>query len=691
MTTSEKNHFIQVELQAGSNTPVDYYIEASNTCNQHYGRPNVTGVDPTNTLFGNYMLPTQPAGPNGVTGLYQVHITISYNAAVPTSDITTGKNNSILMQVVGRDGDGTKSLTMKLGPNGTGSGSYNFPLIGKPSTSGESTSVSVPFGLPCNESVPVVHTIGVYDADNGGLFWETLRFKIKDLDWKDPVLSAPGYNPSSADDINFSSGVGGSPNSGNFNTSPFTPDNGNKGQGTVDVRMMPFHRYEIDIYGLDGGNTVVVSLPTDTIFGAIKCAEPPTPSVSCVVNADTPTLVGEVENIHVNGSQNGYNPNPATLRLKLTSITDSNGTSYPTPPYVDVSAPYNNNFPVSGLPPGSYSVTAKISDPNPPAPYSNINNTCPGSFVILAAPYVSIYGGDAEAGVSPQIDNSVYGSYSNAALPGGFYGWNDGVGGSWGSAGAQWAVQALGNIYGFASGRGITSTADRTAPQYLSFANDTNVAAPKYGGLFASSSNVNVNYAAEVNKPGNVKYPAGNKYIDPASVPLTIGTHRTDVVTGGNAYIGGNITYAGSTTWSSPSDIPSYELIVVGGDIYIDRNASHLDGTYVSIYDKSTGTGGNVYTCALTDPILHLMYTRLNVSNTANYGLCQTPLRIYGSVVAKKVNFDRTAGGSYSNQYRAYNTTDAAEAIIYGPEMWLSNAPGGSSNYSAITGLPPIL
>jgi hypothetical protein len=268
-------------------------------------------------------------------------------------------------------------------------------------------------------------------------------------------------------------------------------------------------------------------------------------------------------------------------------------------------------------------------------------------------------------------------------------GWNDGDATGWGSAGGEWAVQALGRIIGFRSARAITPG----VPQYLSFANTSVGPGNDYGGGFDGTGNIKIDYSGDVSKAA-----AADVHIGDTPIPGgTVGT-KTVVVKNGDAYINSpGTSYGANTTWASTDAIPSYKLIVVGGDIYIDKGISRLDGTYVAIPKVVGGvaTGGNIYTCSVNFLNVYHRYDStdllwLPLLKQSHFTQCANQLKVFGSLVAKQTHFDRSSG-SYGNQTKTYSTTDAAEAIIYGPEMWLSSVPGGTGNYSAITGLPPIL
>jgi len=179
----------------------------------------------------------------------------------------------------------------------------------------------------------------------------------------------------------------------------------------------------------------------------------------------------------------------------------------------------------------------------------------------------------------------------------------------------------------------------------------------------------------------------------------TINTPTRDYRTG-NVQIKGNVNYANSCatcSYANVASIPTYYLIVYGGDIFIDPNVNKLDGIYIALPDTD-GNGGNIYTCS----------NGVSGGGKPNPNQIATqcdnqPLRVYGSLIAKKINLIRSFKSLVDS--KAYECpgvlTDAvkpctlgstaAEAVISGPETWLNSAYNDGSGYDVITSLPPIL
>jgi hypothetical protein len=153
----------------------------------------------------------------------------------------------------------------------------------------------------------------------------------------------------------------------------------------------------------------------------------------------------------------------------------------------------------------------------------------------------------------------------------------------------------------------------------------------------------------------------------------------------GNLFIGSNITYAGSGSWTS-GNVPMLRVIV-DGNIFISRGVTQLDGLYVA--QPKTGTDGIIYTCALPAA----PFTPMTLTGTLA-SQCNPKLTINGGVVAKQLWLLRTLGTLRSaNAAEASSSGNIAEVFNYNPMLWISqpNDAGTASEYDAITSLPPVL
>ncbi|GEM_PF-6537262 len=287
--------------------------------------------------------------------------------------------------------------------------------------------------------------------------------------------------------------------------------------------------------------------------------------------------------------------------------------------------------------------------------------------------FVQAFGGDVVAGAYEMNGSKTCTTVSTAGISG----WNKyGDSGSTSNAGAgtQMATFALNKVYYFGSTLGNTT---HTNPRWLTLANSAaSESSGYYGGTFGQVP-ANCDFVGNITGADTTTTTIG-------STTLASAAKKTIYITGQNVYINGNVTY--STSWGSLTDIPSFRLIVVGGNIYIDNNVSQLDGLYVA-EPNGSGVGGNIYTCSSA------MGSPISTSSSTYDDDCNHQLKIYGSFVAKHIDFGRTSGTlRLSNTSDTAATSKAAETFVFTPEMWLPNsASTGAVKYSFIHGLPPTL
>lgn len=334
--------------------------------------------------------------------------------------------------------------------------------------------------------------------------------------------------------------------------------------------------------------------------------------------------------------------------------------------------------PAAGFDVGTYNGTATF--------ITNLGQTtCPITVLVGQRPFLSVYGGDVLAGAyarvgacQPSPGSAVTSWNHDNQTP-----YTDYAG-----AGAAPGVFATGEITSFTSWLNTNGTANNALkPIGLSFANSgagiVDVNSALYGGNFGG---VPTDCAFGVSTDSTITNTTINNNYGGANL-----ANNTDVyyyITGQNVYINGNVTYASRNTgYPSVDAIPSFKLIVVGGNIYIDNNVTELDGIYVAEPDGS-GSGGEIYTCATA--------ANTPVDTTSAAALrnnCATQLKVYGAFAAKKVYFDRSYGTVGSAQTSHTWTNDqAAEVFIYSPETWLPNGSGGNSLAPvSYHGLPPVL
>jgi hypothetical protein len=272
-----------------------------------------------------------------------------------------------------------------------------------------------------------------------------------------------------------------------------------------------------------------------------------------------------------------------------------------------------------------------------------------------------VYGDDVLAGSGFGVGCAV----NNNA---GILGWNKGNGAG---AGTQLAAQAASLITDFASA--TMRGSNPVTPKGLSFGNVTGTYGGNFGtgqcakDYFANASNVQSGYTTTG-----------------STVPLA--THQT-VYVNGDAFIRGNILYAGNGSWANLAQIPSYYM-VVKGNIYISEQVTQLDGVYIA-QPKTDGSGGKIYTCVDHDT------RQVRTTSPDAFTRCQNKLTVNGAFIANQVKFLRTIGSLRDSTVGEASTSPTiAEVFNYSPELFLVN-PGVSSQsarqYESATGLPPVL
>lgn len=340
-----------------------------------------------------------------------------------------------------------------------------------------------------------------------------------------------------------------------------------------------------------------------------------------------------------------------------------------------ISAIYNTLGPPKTT--GAFTATWTVSSAS--SPYVDPPK-CSGTLEVVNLPYLSVYGGDVMTGASPSYKGGA--STCMVDTDGGIFGWNN-VNAKYAGAGTQYAVQALGAIQNFAAGLGSSGR-----PAGLAFANSytpndpSRISPPQglFGGYFAEPT-ADCDFTSDLKDPQTSK--ADKTF---GTTVLRPGTNDVWLVTNADVYISGKIAYAGTGGWRDISQIPYFKLVVVGGDIYIGKDVTQLDGVYVAEPDSS-GKHGKIYTCATG------VRAAVDPTSAGYYAECHAKLTVNGVFVAKQVQLLRTNGSlGQAAPSDSLTTNHSAEVFNYTPELWLprgANLP--ASGYTAITGLPPIL
>ncbi|HEY1063865.1 MAG TPA: hypothetical protein VGE30_01045 [Candidatus Saccharimonadales bacterium] len=239
------NRYMKVTLDTSAGSK-EYYIARDQMCREG-DHMNRTGTNAGNIFYGQYDLPAKPLPePNTNNRYYKVNVSIEY--VDPTQRPVTERARFVVNGPVGNP---------KIGPRG---GSFAFSVISPQymidNRSVRSTNIRVPFAMECNENGTKDVRVGVYDSDNGavggpGTFdGNEVTYKIYDL--KDNTFIKMR-----------------DPDGGFFrdNRETFRPDAGNDAYTSVAITMEEGHKYEIRVFDVNGGNTIDVRVPRDTIFG----------------------------------------------------------------------------------------------------------------------------------------------------------------------------------------------------------------------------------------------------------------------------------------------------------------------------------------------------------------------------------------------------------------------------------------
>ena len=285
---------------------------------------------------------------------------------------------------------------------------------------------------------------------------------------------------------------------------------------------------------------------------------------------------------------------------------------------------------------------------------------------LQAKPYIKVFGGDVLAGLS---SSDIASCYNNTAS---ILGFNKGGSGQQGS-GTTVADLATGSINGFVSGQNVLNMLDP-----LTFSNIP----PSYGGNYGEGGSCGsgidyYTYAQEIAKNPplgfTVQQLPNSASIDGLTIPA--GSHYIYYAEG-NVIINGNIILNDSGV--SPSNVPSFELVVKNGNITIGNNVTELDGVYIDEGGTITNHGNSINEC--------------NSNPTADYyDQCSKPLIVKGSLIAHTINLYRSYG-TYHMSSSSPNPSDpyASEQFIYSPLTWLTPGYSPSPLVQSITSLPPI-
>jgi hypothetical protein len=697
MTAFQQANYITVTITSGPNGSTKTFpISRQNACKNTAGRINTQGSG-SNELYAQYDVPNQPLPDPDTAGQFEVvTIDIQYNANISRPDTSVGNNNATF-SVVAKNGSG-QNTNVQVGPlggndNNSETSQYNFPIIGKDSVSG-GTKINIPFGLKCNQTTDMGGVVGIYDSDNG-VFPQTLVFQV------------------------------------------------------VDVTLKAFHRYELKVFGLNAGNTVVVNLPGDTIYGSVKCPNAPnahlTPHAQLTANGRTytqganPTVPAGQSVIFHNWVSTSNTSNTSSTRFQY-NMTDGASTT-PHPGYVPGLAAGSFPYEPDGNKPtntslNDYSFTIPAGTPSGTVfcRKTIIDTSTLESFVTYgspptaevcfhvgvvtppgAVPYFSVLGGDTAAGPgfgsscdTTSTDASIIANFNASVL-------------KYGGASSQLAALALTDINGFATGKyndgsfpfpwrdsvtgnSINPLALPNNEQELAFANTgpgvtVNNSAGDFGGSFGDQNWCVDDYYSEAS---DAAVKAGSSPVGSSTVNLS------SLKNGYNTY-NGNLQLNGDSTTLVPG---KHITLIVKGDVYITgagggiryNNLAGVSSTanipsfqlIVTgriLIDRDVAELDGFYDAqgSPTDvPAAGQFITCADASGgIADYTKCNTQLTVKGAVAATQVILNRTSGdvnGTLGPQA-------PAETFLFSPQLWLPSADGGGAlgPWDSVTSLPPIL
>lgn len=424
----------------------------------------------------------------------------------------------------------------------------------------------------------------------------------------------------------------------------------------------------------------------DQAYHSMPVMQTDSPCVNfgCTGTSTTPTIVDPYMTYSLKvGVRASVGQSPSNPTIDIQSIVTPSGVTYYTHGQIAaannagvVEATFTNVPKTNGT--GQFTANWRL--------YSNgtLLTQCSGKFNVINLPYLNVYGGDVMTGAAPAASGAC--SINNAA---GAYSWNQ-YGAGYAGAGSEYAVQALAQIEEFGSGMNPSSS---NPPTDLSFANSA-IAAGKvnpsqglFGGFFGDSSGAwacSTDYTKGLGSP--ISGAAATAQIAALPGSLANGT-QTRIYANGDVYISRKIAY-NTSGWGGVTQIPLFELVVTGGNIYVDSSVTQLDGIYVA--EPSGAVGGKIIDCATNGGGI---WKQVDPTVNGFYSTCNKQLVINGAFVAKQVLFGRTNGSlGQAAVGDSLGANHDAEVFNYTPEIWLPrSATTPSDTYDAITALPPVL
>ncbi len=547
------------------------------------------------------------------------------------------------------------------------------------------------FGNICSTTA-TTGTIVFRDVDDGNKYQrKTMTFRVRPVggSWLSNTDSSFIY--SSRNDIRRNSS----------SSTTFEITSGSGGKSSINFRMAPGVRYEMEVRNISEMNDMAVFVPTNELYGKATCITPTggTNELSPYVNVDSGVVTpGGTANFDYSIANSG---DAATATWSVRNITIASGTAIPADfssmhfdwtcaDYVRPGVTCSSN-PLTGTvnfgadtttPVGSEPVTLAANLPPGTsicrvlsvAPYKNGTSQRRDSSVecvtIGKYPHLEARNGDVYAG--GQFDSATCTvtqrpivSSSQSASGGSLY-----------TSYATYGVTSLGSVETFGSS-GLSYNDSLVTSKSLIFSNNTG--SGNNLGYFhnATGDNISIPSASttcNLNNPfttfgskatsttggsnidisglsANTRLTASGTINLSASSPISAGK-KIVIYANNNANIRitSNITYA-NQAYGSLNNIPQI-IVLTDRSIVVDHAVTQLDGIYAA--------KKNFYTCD-TVPRLNSCNTQLTVNGAVLAGEHAVPLRTYG------------ADGA--------NPSEMAEIFNLAPSMFLNQLPGaGSSN-----------
>ncbi len=530
----------------------------------------------------------------------------------------------------------------------------------------------IEFAPSCNTNTGTTSTIRWFDADSN------------QPNQTRPNTATPTTITTRLEELDFNTGA---PTGRSWS---FNLTGGQGVAGSHSFTVVNGRKYRWTLQDVDSRNGIQFQLPYDSFNVNQDCTPTAATEITCgnvtpaFVEVNEPfTLTAAFRNSSAPG---GETIAMATHRMTLTQA----GTSYNNTDQSFTSAPpgstgiATSSSPLSFTAAGTYATTMNIYDDKSTSSTADdtLLKRCDSTILAGRKPYLRVFNGDVAAGSLGCLDWPM-----TAGSLGGIIAFSKG---SRNGAGTQLMAQALEVINGFSSAQ--AGSAKNPPDKYLTLAND---AFNTYGGSFgagtcppnyfgAAPSGLNEPPALSTSTDGT--YYTSNPLILPAAT-IGMGKKVRIYVDGDVAITSAGIRFENPGGWTSLDQIPSFVLIA--RNIYIASDVTQLDGIYIA-QPRNDGSGGVVYTCSdgnYAPP-----------SEVTMAGACAaTPLKVYGSVIAKTIKLLRTNGSlinSTANEQPGAGINNAAERFIYSPEVWL-RAPDlenlGNNGFDALISQPPVL